>query len=72
MNLSEMNKKYIRNAAKKIKLDPNLLKILERPMRILEVSIPLVKDNGEVEVFTGYRCQYNDARTHKGRSEVSS
>lgn len=31
-------------------------------MRILEVSIPLVKDNGEVEVFTGYRCQYNDAR----------
>jgi len=62
MSLSEMNKKYIRNAAKKIKLDPNLLKILERPMRVLEVSIPLVKDNGEVEVFTGYRCQYNDAR----------
>jgi len=62
MSLSEMNKKYIRNAAKKINLDPNLLKILERPMRILEVSIPLVKDDGEVEVFTGYRCQYNDAR----------
>ena len=36
--------------------------ILCRPERSLEVSIPLTHDDGGVEVFTGYRVQYNSAR----------
>ncbi len=61
-SIAKIVKKQLRRAATKIKLDPNLLRILEKPMRVLKVSIPVVMDNGEIEVFTGFRCQYNDAR----------
>ncbi|MFQ6083341.1 MAG: Glu/Leu/Phe/Val dehydrogenase [Candidatus Aminicenantia bacterium] len=61
-SIAEMAKKQLLKAAKRINLDPNIQKILEKPMRVFEVSIPIIRDNGEVEVFTGYRCQYNDAR----------
>jgi len=37
-------------------------KILRQPERALEVSVPIVRDDGEIEVFTGYRVQYNSAR----------
>lgn len=41
--------------------------ILSAPDRLIEVSLPIRKDNGEVEVFTGYRSQYNNARgVYKG------
>jgi glutamate dehydrogenase (NAD(P)+) len=36
--------------------------ILRRPERALEVSVPITRDDGEVEVLTGYRVQYNSAR----------
>ena len=54
--------KQLYKAAKEIHLDPNLLKILDKPMRILKVSIPIKMDSGRVKVFTGYRCQYNNAK----------
>ncbi len=50
------------DAAKILGLDPNILKVLQKPTRILSVSIPLRMDNGEVKVFDGFRVQYNDAR----------
>ncbi len=36
--------------------------ILRKPERALEVSVPVVRDDGDIEVFTGYRVQYNSAR----------
>ena len=48
-------------AAKIMKLDPNIHAILRRPKRLLTISIPVTMDDGRVEVFTGYRSQYNDA-----------
>ncbi len=36
--------------------------ILRSPERSLEVSIPITRDDGEIEVFTGYRVQYSSAR----------
>jgi len=36
--------------------------ILRKPERTLEVAVPVTRDNGDVEVFTGYRVQYNSAR----------
>lgn len=39
-----------------------MLKILEKPMRVLKVSIPIKLDSGRVKVFTGFRCQYNIAK----------
>src|SRR5579863_5988785 len=49
-------------AAEYLKLDPGLRQILRTPKRVLEVSIPVKMDNGQVKVFTGYRVQHNVAR----------
>lgn len=49
-------------ASKIMKLDPNMHRVLSSPARTLEVSIPVKMDDGSIQTFTGYRCQYNDAR----------
>jgi len=46
-------------AARIINLDPGLWKMLTHPKRQIIVSCPVQMDNGEIEVFTGYRVQYN-------------
>ena len=46
-SLARKAQKQLYKAAKEIKLDHNLLKILEKPMRILKVSIPIKLDNGK-------------------------
>ena len=42
-------------------LDGNVRKILARSKNEIVVNFPVRMDNGEVEVFTGYRVQHNDA-----------
>jgi glutamate dehydrogenase (NAD(P)+) len=49
-------------AAEYLKLDPGLRQILRTPKRVLEVSVPVKMDNGQIKVFTGYRVQHNVAR----------
>ena len=46
-------------AARLLGLDPGIWKILTHPKRQITVSLPVQMDNGEIEVFTGYRVQYN-------------
>ena len=46
-------------AARILNLDPGIWKILTHPRRQIVVSCPVQMDNGEIEVFTGYRVQYN-------------
>jgi glutamate dehydrogenase (NAD(P)+) len=46
-------------AAKILNLDKGLWKMLTHPKRQIVVSCPVQMDNGEIEVFTGYRVQYN-------------
>lgn len=48
-------------AARLIGLDPGMWKTLTHPKRQVIVSCPIVMDDGRVEVFTGYRVQYNIA-----------
>ena len=48
--------------AKNMNLDESAHAILRLPIRELHVSIPVRMDNGRVEVFKGFRVQYNDAR----------
>jgi glutamate dehydrogenase (NAD(P)+) len=48
-------------AAHLIGLDESLWKVLTHPKRQIIVSCPVKMDNGKVEVFTGYRVQYNIA-----------
>lgn len=52
-SLAKKAQKQLYKAAKEIKLDHNLLKILEQPMRVLRVSVPIKLDNGRTKVFTG-------------------
>ncbi len=38
------------------------IEILRQPKRVVEVALPIEMDNGRLQVFRGYRVQYNDAR----------
>lgn len=58
----EMMLSQLEKAARSMKLDPDLLEILKNAKRTVKVSIPIRRDSGEIEVFTGFRCQYNDFR----------
>src|SRR6187401_3005473 len=46
-------------AARLIGLDEGIWKVLTSPKRQIIVSCPVAMDNGQIEVFTGYRVQYN-------------
>jgi glutamate dehydrogenase (NAD(P)+) len=49
-------------AAQRLSLDPGLYKVLRSPEKQIIVSVPIPRDSGEVEVFTGYRVLYNTSR----------
>jgi glutamate dehydrogenase (NAD(P)+) len=53
---------YFNEAADRLELDKTVRRILTHPSRQVIISIPFQRDNGEFEVFTGYRVQYNFAR----------
>jgi glutamate dehydrogenase (NAD(P)+) len=46
-------------AARLLGLDPGIWKMLTHPKRQIIVSCPVLMDSGQIEVFTGYRVQYN-------------
>ncbi|APX99955.1 Glu/Leu/Phe/Val family dehydrogenase [Lacinutrix venerupis] len=49
------------SAANHINLHPNIRKILSITNNEILVNFPVKMDNGDVEVFTGYRVQHNSA-----------
>ncbi|MEO8032291.1 MAG: Glu/Leu/Phe/Val dehydrogenase [Gemmatimonadota bacterium] len=49
-------------AAQKLNLEPGLYKILRHPEKQIIVSVPVLRDNGDVDVYTGYRVLYNTSR----------
>src|SRR5688500_15242138 len=49
-------------AAQRLSLDPGLYKVLRAPEKQIIVSVPIMRDNGEVDVYTGYRVLYNTSR----------
>ncbi|MCX6585973.1 MAG: Glu/Leu/Phe/Val dehydrogenase [Acidobacteria bacterium] len=50
------------DAAERLALDTGLRKILKTPAKELTVAIPVMLDDGQIEVFTGYRVQHSIAR----------
>ena len=46
-------------AARILNLEPGIWKTLTHPKRQIIVSCPIQMDDGQIEVFTGYRVQYN-------------
>ena len=49
-------------AAKAISLDPGMHRFLRSNERALIVSVPVLMDDGSLEVFTGYRVQHSTGR----------
>ena len=45
-----------------IGLDHDELEILRKPDRVIEVSLPVLMDDGKIKVFDGYRVQYSNIR----------
>src|ERR1700730_18172743 len=43
-------------------INKEALEKLKNPKAILQVSIPLRRDNGSLQIFTGYRVHHNDVR----------
>ncbi|HYY39802.1 MAG TPA: Glu/Leu/Phe/Val dehydrogenase dimerization domain-containing protein, partial [Nitrososphaera sp.] len=62
INPFEVALKQLHEAAKLINLDKGLQQVLANPKRVLTVSLPIKMDKGEIQVFTGFRSQHNDAR----------
>jgi len=57
-----MAKKQVDIVAEKMGLDENITKYLKRVERSLIVSIPVIMDNGDLEVFEGYRVHHSTVR----------
>lgn len=55
-------RRQLREATELLGYDQGMCTMLSRPRREMTVSIPLRRDNGGVEVFTGHRVQHNFSR----------
>ncbi len=53
---------FFDGAADRLGLADSLREMLKRPWRELQVQIPVRMDDGQIQVFTGYRVQHNAAR----------
>src|SRR5215204_7159861 len=49
-------------AATRLSLDPGLYKVLRSPEKQIIVSVPILRDNGDTDVYVGYRVLYNTSR----------
>ncbi|MFX1450702.1 MAG: Glu/Leu/Phe/Val dehydrogenase, partial [Promethearchaeota archaeon] len=52
--------KQLKIASDKLGISEGIYEYLSNCARIYIVSLPVVRDNGDIDVFTGYRVQHND------------
>ncbi len=52
----------LRNAGKMLGLSKELIKVLEKPNRIVERNIKITRDSGKKQTLRAYRVQFNNAR----------
>ena len=58
----ETARAQLRKAVDQLELSENDWQTLSTPRRILEVAVPLRRDNDKVEMYKGYRVQYSTTR----------
>jgi glutamate dehydrogenase (NAD(P)+) len=58
----ETARRQLYHAAEHLDIDPNIVERLKHPTKVHEVTIPIERDDGTVEVFTGYRAQHDSVR----------
>lgn len=60
-NPFEIAQRQLDECARILNLEDSIRQVLRVPMRELHVSLPVRMDNGKIQVFQGFRVQYNDA-----------
>jgi glutamate dehydrogenase (NAD(P)+) len=55
-------RRQLQHAADHLDIDPNIVERLKHPKRVHEVTVPIERDDGSVDVFTGYRAQHDSVR----------
>src|SRR6478735_4623606 len=65
-NMFEAVLARLNNAAKLMSLSDDVLQVLRNPAKQVKVSLPIVMDNGKIQVFEGYRTVHS---THLGPSK---
>ena len=61
-NPLELARQQLRRVGQTFAIDPNLINVLEKCKKAVEVSIPVTMDDGSVGVFRGHRVTHNIAR----------
>jgi len=61
-NPLELARQQLRRVGTTFGIDPNLINVLEKCKKAVEVSIPVTMDDGSIEVFRGHRVTHNIAR----------
>ncbi len=59
-NLFQTVLRQFNTAADTINLDPDIRKIVAKPMNEISVNFPVKMDDGRIEIFSGYRVQHNN------------
>ncbi len=62
LNVWEMTLSRLDRTMSFLDLKPGTVKYLREPRRILEVSLPVKMDDGDIDIFKGYRVQHNTNR----------
>ena len=60
-SLAEMAHQQFVRATNHVALDPWIVEHLSNPMRTTIASVPVRMDDGRVQVYNAYRCQYSNA-----------
>jgi glutamate dehydrogenase (NAD(P)+) len=58
----ETARRQLQHAADHLDIDRNIVERLEHPKKVQEVTVPIKRENGDVEVYTGYRAQHDSVR----------
>ena len=61
-NPYEIACQQLRRVGETFGIDPNLIGVLERCKKAVEVSIPVTLEDGSIGVFEGFRVTHNIAR----------
>ncbi|WP_248910304.1 glutamate dehydrogenase GdhB [Halocatena marina] len=58
----ETARRQLTHAASQLDIDSNIVERLKYPAKIHEVTVPIERDDGAVDVFIGYRAQHDSVR----------
>jgi glutamate dehydrogenase (NAD(P)+) len=61
-NPFQIAREQLRRVAEVFEIDQNLVNVLQECKKAVEVSVPVSLDNGQTQVFIGYRVVHNIAR----------